>query len=297
MFISPIRIRNPNYHSKLPSAEFKDKVSLFINIPCGHCPECVSYKQMSIVQRVQMESLENYVFFSTLTYNDESIPKITTSSGYDLKYADIRDVQNMVKRLRKYDRFGRPFKYFAVSEFGGLRGRPHFHILWLLPKRSGEDFNDILNLEKVLFDSVLLEWRRNYGSNRKPVYKPLCTYVRKFVRGKLSCTYDLHYVRPQICSDETDVAFYVSKYMIKPSDRQVCLQQALKLNLSEDEYEDIWSLIRPRWFSSLHFGRNKSADDYIRFCVARSKSDSDFPKFYNPQQKHASNAFQFYETN
>lgn len=296
MCISPIRIRNPNYKSKLPYSFLKDTSSLYLNVPCGVCPQCVAFRQMSIVQRVQMEGLENYIFFSTLTYNDESIPKITTSSGYTLKYADVSDVQKMVKRLRKSNAFGRPFRYFAVSELGGSRGRPHFHILWLIPKYEGDDYCDILNLEKLLFDKVLLEWRRNYGSNRKPVYRPLCTYIRKFVRGKLRCTYDLHYVRPNLDSDESTVAFYVTKYMIKPSDRVVKLQRALHLNLDEDEYNDIWSLIRPRWFSSLRFGRNQSADDYIRSCISRSKSVSDFPKFYSPSDGSSFPLAHYYKT-
>lgn len=46
----------------------------FINIPCGHCSECVSIKQQSYVQRVYMETKYNHVFFATLTYDNKHLP-------------------------------------------------------------------------------------------------------------------------------------------------------------------------------------------------------------------------------
>ena len=72
-----------------------------------------------------MEELENHLFFCTLTYNDDMIPVVSTSTGYDFRYADVTDVQKMIKRLRVNNSFGRPFRYFGVSELGGKRGRPH----------------------------------------------------------------------------------------------------------------------------------------------------------------------------
>lgn len=125
-----------------------------------------------------------------------------------------------------------------------------------------------MELEKRLFDEVLSEWKRNVAppiwSEKKgkfipdtmhPLYRPLCTYVRKYVRGKLRSNYDLHYVNPVLSDGGTaDVAFYVLKYMMKPSDRAVRLQQALHLNLPSDEYEDLWSIVRPRHFESEALG-------------------------------------------
>lgn len=48
----------------------------FINIPCGHCSECVSIKQQSYVQRVHMETKYNHVFFATLTYDNKHLPSV-----------------------------------------------------------------------------------------------------------------------------------------------------------------------------------------------------------------------------
>ena len=115
----------------------------------------------------------------------------------------------------------------------------------MIPKQDGDDFNTCLNLQQKLFDEVLSEWKRNYGSRKHPDYRPLCTFVRKFVRGKLRTNYDLHYVNP-VLSDggSADVAFYVLKYMMKPSNRVTRLRRALTLNLSQDEFEDIWKIVK-----------------------------------------------------
>lgn len=291
MCISPIRIRNPNYG--ISHLKYKDTVSAFINVPCGFCGECVAIRQFNIVQRLQCEAINNHLFMATLTYNEDSMPWYHFSNGRCVRYADVVDVQNMMKRLRKYNRFGRPFRYFGVCELGSKRARPHFHIVFLVRKDSKDDNLSILNLEKTLFDAVLLEWRRNYGSRKHPDYRPLCTYVRKFVRGKLRSTFDLHYVRPDPSDGSSDnVAFYVSKYLCKPSSHERRLQQALHLNLPEDEYISVWSKIRPRYFASLGFGVNGELTPFgiepdpdvvshIRRCVDLSKSDSDFPQFFN----------------
>lgn len=64
------------------------------------------------------------------------------------------------------------------------------------------------------------------------------------IRGELKSTFDFHYVNPSSTREASmDVAFYVTKYMMKPSEKAVRLQRALKLNLPEDEYEDVGS-----WF-------------------------------------------------
>lgn len=158
-----------------------------------------------------------------------------------------------------------------------------------------------------MFRIVLSEWKRNVAppiwspkkkkfipNRRCPEWKDCCTYVRKFVHGKWRYNYDLHYVNPVLSDGGTaDVGFYVLKYMLKPSDREKRLQQALHLNLPENEYEDIWSLVKPRCFYSKHFGLagegiredwkpSQKIIDYVSSSVQKSKPYSDFPQFINP---------------
>lgn len=303
MCISPIRIRNPNRGYTGPNAQYKDCHSLYINVPCGVCHECIANRQMQMVQRLQVECLVNHLFFCTLTYNNALLPKVGTSTGYSIRYADVSDVQKMFKRLRKRNAFGRPFRYLAVSELGSAKGRPHFHICFLIPKYDGDDLNTCLSLQTVMFDEVLSEWKRNFGTRKNPDYKPLCTYVRKVVHGKLRTNFDLHYVNPSLSlGGEADVAFYVLKYMMKPSNRLIRLQRALHMNLPEDEYEDIWKLVRTRHFESEGFGLGTSdytkvgshrvyqipdkVYSFLRSSIERSKVgngvDDPVPSFFSP---------------
>lgn len=163
----------------------------------------------------------------------------------------------------------------------------------MIPKHDDDDFNTCLSLEKRLFDAVLLEWRRNYGSNRYPDYKPLCTYVCKYVHGRLRSNYDLHYVNDSLTSGgSADVCFYLLKYMLKPSVRSVRLQQALKLNLPDNEYEEIWSIVKCRHFESECFGLGTSDKkhipdkiyEHLRHGLELSKHQQDEPNpsFFSP---------------
>ena len=126
MCTKPRLIPNPNYGCGKKGYGFlKDCVSKFITIPCGTCDECIKNKQMQFIQRIQMEELDNHLFYCTLTYNPDMMPIVSTSTGRDIRFADVSDVQDMMKRLRLSNAFGRPFRYFAVSELGSKRGRPH----------------------------------------------------------------------------------------------------------------------------------------------------------------------------
>lgn len=301
MCISPIRIRNPNLGMTGPNAQFKDCVSRFINVPCGVCCECVANRQMQMVQRLQVEALVNHLFFCTLTYSNEMLPVVSTSTGYDIRFADIHDLQNLFKRLRNRNAFGRSFRYLAVSELGSSRGRPHFHVLFLVPKREGDTLDDCLTLQRKMFDAVLSSWVRNFGSRKNPDYKPLCNFVRKYVHGRLRTNFDLHYVNPSHSfAGEADVAFYVLKYMLKPSSRLQRLQQALRLNIPDDEYEDIWKLVKCRHVESEGFGLGTSeydsvnghrfyrvpdrVRDYLKQGIELSKRNPDepIPSFFSP---------------
>lgn len=286
MCLTPNLIPNKNYGLNNP---LKDCTSKYIKVNCGHCAECIKTKQMALVQRSQMEALNSHLFMCSITYNNDMIPFLEIN-GFKIRFANVKDVQDMMKRLRKDNAFGIPFRYFAVSELGGLRGRPHFHILFLFEKKYFKDFPDLLSFEMKAFHIVLNYWSINVGSKRSPKYIPLCTFIQRFSRGKLRSTYDFHFVEPSSSGDSTsDVAFYVLKYMLKPSDRAKRLQQALHLNLEPDLYRKVWSTVKPRYFKSLGFGLSGLDSDYqddiksyIKDCVEKSKVSENFPCFYNP---------------
>lgn len=283
MCVSPIRIPNPNYLNKTPVIQkTKDTQSRYINVPCGVCSECVMSRQMSLVQRARNMALDHYIFFSTLTYDNEHLPRLVTSTGFEIPFADISDFQNMVKRIRKYNKFGREFKFYAVSERGSQKGRPHFHCLWFIPKNPNDDKLLPAQLETSLRRVVFSEWCRNYGTRKFPKYVPLFKYHQKYVGGKLYKNFDFHYVVPHSTQQGSDdVAFYCTKYLLKPSNKEIRLQQALRLNLSDEEYEQVWLIVKSKVLCSKHFGASTDYQvNYVKHCIENSVDNPTGLKYF-----------------
>lgn len=251
-------------------------------------------RQAQIVQRCRVLCLDHYLFMCTLTYNRESLPVYTCSNGRKISYADTSDVQKMFKRIRYYNLFPRKFLYYFVSERGKEYGRPHFHGLIFIPKYPDDDKLLPAQFETSIRKTLFSEWKRNYGSDRKPVWKPLFTYRTKNVGGIIYRNFDLHYcVNHSTEKGTDDVAFYVTKYILKPSDKENRLQQALRLNLVSfdkdtgeadySEYESVWQIVRSRSFCSKGFGASTDLEkSFIRSCLEKTKDSPDGLCIFNP---------------
>lgn len=293
--LQPYAKKNPNYGLQNVGYNYlKDCDSQYINIPCGYCPSCIAVKQMYMVQRIQMEALYNHIFMATLTYNNEFLPVIEVGD-YSLRYADMHDLVLTIKRIRNNSLFPRDFRYLIVSEFGGLKARPHFHCLFMLPKYDNDTYNDCLHLQASMYDTLLNCWSKNVGSKSHPVYVPRCTFVRKFIRGKIRTNYDLHFVHPGFTDNGvSDCAFYVLKYMLKDSSHARRLQQALRLNYDDYDYNIIWNTVKPRAQWSKGFGLNATRVDsknyiyddriinYLHECVEKTPKGSPYPFYFSP---------------
>lgn len=278
MCLAPILIDNPNYHAYHLSNFIVDTESQKIAVPCGRCPVCVQLRQQYLVQRVQMESLDNFVFFGTLSYNQETLPSITVGD-FNIKYADVRHFQDLVRYVRKYEDLP-SFRYLACSEFGGKRHRPHWHFLLFIPHSSfGKpleqiNISEVRSLEAKLHRIFLYHWRHNEGSRKSPIWVNNCTYT---VRG-IKRNYDLHFV-DSISSAPEDVSFYVSKYMAKFSDYVDRLKSALYFNTDPSEFKEIWLKVKPRFLYSKFFG-NPHSDrvyDHITRGVKLGIECTDYP--------------------
>lgn len=287
MCISPVKVPNPVYHARYVSDFYRkthDTQSLYIQVPCRQCDECISSMQSNIVTRCKIEGLDNHIFYATLTYDQKHLPHFLTSSGYNIPYADINHLQTVFKYLRKHNLFDRPFRYFGVSERGSQRGRPHFHVMFFLPKLKSDNRFVIDTLENKLYWSLRNNWRINIGSCFKPVWEPLFTYAEKYVSGILYRNYDLHYVDPNTTTDgSADVAFYISKYMLKPNDKERKLYHAFRLNLEESEFIRSWNIVRSKSFASVNLGFNTD----IEKCKVLSDIESSYrnpegPVIYDP---------------
>lgn len=290
MCLSPISIPNP-YHgtqtgvtNDIHYAGALHSLDPFLQVPCGRCPVCIALKQSSIVQRVQMESLDNLIYFGTLTYNRESLSSIDVN-GYNISYAPIEDFTNMIRYVRKWNNVP-PFRYLAVSEFGGKKHRPHWHFLIFIPKTVISDNYDMISpgdayhYQSYLWPIFLDKWRHNIGSRKHPIWKQNCTY--KQVGNKRN--YDFQFV-DTLSGLSDDVSFYVTKYVCKYDDYTDRLKSALYFNVEPEKFKDLWNLVRPHSLYSKGVGNPSSplVQAHIQKGIDLAlKTTSHFPFYINP---------------
>lgn len=184
---------------------------MYIQVPCGHCPNCVMSRQSSFVQRCYLEtqSHRTWPWFVTLTYKTRYLP-----SGRQLC---IRDVQNFLKRFRvllsrKFDgRYDGPIRYAVCGEYG-KRGRCHYHlIIWGINAVSARDFADVRHLLRFAWSKRI----HTVSPIRSSWYRRELEefdFKRELI-GWITC----RVVNP----DDKDKTFkYTSKYMCKPPRKQ-----------------------------------------------------------------------------
>lgn len=284
MCLHPVIRPNPHFNCFKNDEKLsfiKDSKSSLITVPCGKCPSCLALKQEYFIQRVQMESLNNDLWCGMLSYNNRALPTLVVN-GYNHKYADSRDIQLLIKRLRNYNVFGK-FKYWFISERGGERHRPHWHFLISTPKIKNETWYEKKSREKFYFDKILENWYTNFGSKRVPIKVPNLTYVCK--NGHYN--YDFHYVDPALTNNgESDIGFYVSKYYLKNDDYTKRLYSAIRLNVKDDAtFKYYWSRLRHKTLSSHYLGgiEDKDVFNYLQMCISFSHDYGMFyPVFINP---------------
>lgn len=282
MCTSPYYIDNPYYQSRSPTIrQIKDTDSSKIPVPCGHCSVCLRLRQAYFVQRVQCEAIDHDIWSCMLSYNNKYLPTIEVN-GYKHKYADMHDIQLLIQRLKKREDFP-PFHYFAVSEFGTERHRPHWHLLFFTRKIPNESQASLYTREKTYWKAVLAEWYCNLGSKRKPIKDPLLTY-KCTSNGKRN--YDFRYVDPKLSDTaQDDSSFYASKYLVKYSEYVKNLKSALRLNLDDADFTYYWNIIRPKSGRTIGFGdiTNPNVIDYLYDCIDFSlRHHFPFPVFINP---------------
>lgn len=299
MCYAPIQILNPNYikggmkgqqsirtnetkYSALHDTQFK-----YIYVPCGHCPACRAMAQSALIQRAREMSYTHHVIFCTATYSQEAVPVVSVGD-YTYKYADIRDFQLMIKRIRKENLF-RPFSYLCVTEFGGETHRPHFHYILFVEKQPDEDASTCIELACQWEQIFKTQWKRNISKSTKyPVWQPLSAFRRYYDRGRWRGTYDVSPVIPDdgVHEDSTgnDVVFYVTKYALKFDQWSKDLKSALFFNYDSETFKEVWTnKLRPRMLLSKHFGITQETADRIKSFIRMSMSNdaSKGPQYFN----------------
>ena len=216
MCISPKAIK---VHNKY------DGINNVVSVPCGHCYECVRKRKLDWEIRISVESsAAAHTFFGMLTYNDE------------FYHSDVQvsEIQYFIKRLRyNLDKFypGCKLKYFIVSEYGELKDRLHFHVLYMLSEEftdTHREFEHLCQLswvKKVALTDVQKSFRRSVWKRYSKTHKDKdCTdYIdmRRWSRRKYD-DISLGFVSAQMLKHGSAVGsiHYACKYLQKQYNRR-----------------------------------------------------------------------------
>lgn len=165
------RRKRDGYYTFTVDNRYRDNYDV-VQIPCGHCIECIKSYSTEWAFRCLLESKcyeQNCCI--TLTYADNCIDCVSK-----------RDVQLFLKRLRE-SISPLTVRYFLCGEYGGLHNRPHYHILLF-----GYDFSDKYVWKRsksgdILFRSPRLEKLWNFGfSTVQELNFGSCFYASKYLQ-------------------------------------------------------------------------------------------------------------------
>lgn len=289
MCISPIRIKNPNHGNYISDYQrlHSDTVSQYINVPCGQCPACRFLRQANYFQRALVEAQYSYVYFVTLTYNNNSIGNAELC-GEMFTVAPFTDIQLLNKRLRNNNPFGnRNFKYLAVREYGKRTGRAHWHLLYFVEKKQDDTQLTPYTFTPKFEKALLRFYATNIGTDSEPIYQSKFTDTVRFAGGKMFRPFDCQFI-------DTDKSilplFYVLKYISKDSALykkiQVLAEQEA-VEHTETTKQKILNDFKPKVWKSISFGLPISPEgvDLAKQIVRKSikmsmDSGADFPTFY-----------------
>lgn len=191
-----------------------------MTVPCGHCSACKSLLVNTWKNRLYLEAnAHRYVYFLTLTYTDDHLPKLDVNVLYDdanldnevvssvlsdscdylgllgstqVPCVNVRDTQLFFKRLRYYISqdskvYEKTLRYFLVAEYGPTTFRPHYHCLL---------FFDDAEISYILPEIVYKSWQFANSSPKREFAKRnrlcrVCGDAVQYVAGYLNCHSEL----------------------------------------------------------------------------------------------------------
>lgn len=225
MCYNPITIVNP---CKYVDVRRRDR--FLLQVPCGQCAECQKAKSKEWNFRTYYEFIRlfedgvtNFCYFDTLTYSDENLPYMSDILP-ELPHVPCfrtKDIQDFLKRLRinlsrKFGINKDAFSSFICSEYGALRGRPHYHMLLFFRQKI-----DPIKLSLLISKS----WKLG-RTDGIPFQTPFYVNYHNVIKT------------PRL-GDVLACAKYVTKYVEKDCKLQSIIDKRIKnaeMILSSDEY-------------------------------------------------------------
>lgn len=147
------------YIQQLYRHEDVDHLVKFVQIPCGHCDECLKDRARQWAIRILKEAENSYYnYFITLTYDDDKLP------GYNLVKDEISKFNKKLKTA--LSRAGKPsdFRFYGVGEYGSKSARPHYHVIYFNLKLDDLVFYKTTEDGNILFNSPFIDsiWKKGF---------------------------------------------------------------------------------------------------------------------------------------
>lgn len=150
-----------------------------LTLPCGQCVGCRLERSRQWAMRcIHEASLYEHNCFVTLTYDDAHVPL-----DGSLNHSHF---QLFMKRLRKAFPTN-SIRYYMCGEYGGERGRPHFHVILF-----NHTFTDLSlwrksDADSSLFRSATLErlWPFGFSSIGSVTFES-AAYVARYIMKKVT---------------------------------------------------------------------------------------------------------------
>lgn len=108
-------------------------------VPCGHCYYCRKNTARELAFRCKEEAFDMFTYNCLITYDDEHL----YFKGGDMSLNKLH-FQEFMKRFRyhMFEKFGVRLRFFCVGEYGGKKGRPHYHMILFSPLQlHGKDYD------------------------------------------------------------------------------------------------------------------------------------------------------------
>lgn len=175
---SPLRAYRTTSGDVVFSELRRHDVSRSLDLSCGQCVGCrLERSRQWAIRCVHEASLYDENCFVTLTYSPDKLP-LSGSLVY-------REFQLFMKRLRRRFSFCK-IRFFAAGEYGGEKGRPHFHACLF-----GLDFPDKVLFQRRngsdLFTSKILDelWGKGFCSVGALTFES-AAYVARYIMKKVT---------------------------------------------------------------------------------------------------------------
>lgn len=178
--VNPYSVKDPEYNNP----------RIRIKVACNQCFACMQTKAVHWSIRLQEElKVSESAYFLTFTYAPEHL--YVNENGEPSVLKD--HLQLYMKRIRKVSR--NKLRYYAISEYGGKFGRPHYHMI--LFNLHGDDLDEICkmwchgNVQVSSLNEARIRYVANYHTLKfnKPNEKANDTFVLMSRRPGIGSNY------------------------------------------------------------------------------------------------------------